>query len=87
MTLGGVGLGFLALLGSMIVAALGVYLIWTPIRALHPGGIWALEYKAPLFWIGFASLSVAITAALYAGFRKRSGSPTWPWAPCSGGCC
>lgn len=71
LTLGGVALGFSALLGSTIVAALGVYLIWTLIRTLHPGGIWALEYEAPLFWMGFASLTVAITAALYVGFRKK----------------
>lgn len=71
LTFGGIGLGFLALLGSMVVAALGVYLLWTPIHALHPGGIWALQYKALLIWTGFAGLSVAITAALYAGFRKK----------------
>ena len=71
LTLGGVGLGFLALLGSMIVAALGVYLLWALIHALHPGGIWALQYKALLIWTGFAGLSVAITAALYVGFRKK----------------
>ena len=71
LTLGGVGLGFLALLGNMIVAALGVYLLWAPIHALHPGGIWALQYKALLFWTGFAGLSVAITATLYVGFRKK----------------
>jgi Peptidase family M28 len=71
LTLGGVALGFLALLGSMIVAALGAYLIWSLIRTLHPGGIWALEYEASLFWMGFASLTVAITAALYAGFSKK----------------
>jgi hypothetical protein len=71
LTLGGVGLGFLALPGSMIVAALGVYLLWALIHAFHPGGIWALQYKALLFWTGFAGLSVAITAALYAGFRKK----------------
>jgi MFS family permease len=71
LTLGGVTLGFLALLGSIIIAALGTYLIWTLIRTLHPGGIWALEYEAPLFWMGFASLTVAITAALYVGFSKK----------------
>src|SRR5918912_410793 len=68
---GGIALGSFALLASVIVAALGVYLLWTLIRALHPGGIWALQYRAPLFWIGFASLTVAITAALYVGFRKK----------------
>jgi Peptidase family M28 len=71
LTLGGIAVGFLALLGSTIVATLGAHLIWTLIRALHPGGIWALEYEAPLFWMSFASLSVAITAALYVGFSNR----------------
>ena len=71
LTLGGIVVGLLALLGSTIVAALGAYLIWTPIRTLHPGGIWALEYEAPLFWMGFASLTVAIPAALYVGFSKK----------------
>ena len=55
----------------MVVAALGTYLIWTLIRTLHPVGITALEYKAPLFWIGFASLTIAVTAMLYVGFRKK----------------
>jgi hypothetical protein len=71
LTLGGVALGFLAMLGSTIVAALCAYLVWTLILTLHPGGIWALEYEAHLFWVGFASLSVAITAALYVGFSKK----------------
>jgi hypothetical protein len=71
LTPGGIILGFLALPGSMIVAALGVYLAWALIHTLHPGGIWALQYKALLFWTGFAGLSVAITAALYTGFRRK----------------
>lgn len=71
LTLGGVAFGFLALLGSMIAAALVAYLLWTLILTLHPGGIWALEYESSLFWTGFAGLSVAITAALYAGLRER----------------
>ncbi|MGH3144372.1 MAG: M20/M25/M40 family metallo-hydrolase, partial [Rubrobacter sp.] len=71
LTLGGVGLGFLALLASMIVAALGVYLLWALIHALHPGGIWALQYEALLFWTGFAGLAVAITATLYVGLRTK----------------
>ena len=71
LTPGGIILGFLALPGGMIVAALGVYLVWALIHTLHPGGIWALQYKALPFWTGFAGLSVAITAALYTGFRKK----------------
>jgi hypothetical protein len=49
LTLGGIAVGILALLGSTIVAALGAYLIWNLILTLHPGGIWALEYEASLF--------------------------------------
>jgi hypothetical protein len=71
-SLGGIAFGFLALLGSMIVAALGVYLVWALIRILYPAeNMWALQYKAPLYWIGFASLSVAMTATLYVGFSKK----------------
>ena len=69
---GGIALGFFALLGSIIVAALSVYASWALIGVLYPGeNIWALQYKAPLFWIGFASLTVAISAALYVNFSKR----------------
>jgi MFS family permease len=71
LTLGGVALGFLALPAIMAVAALVAYLAWNLILTLHPGGIWALEYKATFFWIGFAGLSVAIAAALYAGTSKK----------------
>jgi MFS family permease len=72
LTLGGIVLGFLALLGSIIGVALASYLLWALIRIRHPGEhVGALEYQAPLFWIGFASLAVAITAALYVGFRKK----------------
>jgi hypothetical protein len=72
LTLDGIVLGFLALLVSMIVAALGVYLSWTLIRILYPDeNIWALQYNAPLYWFGFAGLTVAIISALYVGFRQR----------------
>ncbi len=71
LTPGGIALGFLVLPVSMGIAALGAYLVWTLILTLHPGGTWALEYKPTLFWIGFAGLSVSITAALYAGFGKK----------------
>src|SRR5918994_980550 len=79
---GGIALGFLALLASMIAAALGVYIVWALIRIPYPGeNVWALQYKAPLFWFGFAGLAVAITAALYGGFRtKIPGSNPGPGA-------
>jgi Peptidase family M28 len=72
LSLGGIALGFLALPGSMIAAALGVYLVWALLRILYPAeNVWALQYRAPLFWFGFAGLAVAITAALYVGFSKK----------------
>src|SRR5919199_540 len=72
LSLGGIALGFLALLGSMMVATLGVYLVWALLRVLYPAeNVWALQYKAPLFWFGFAGLTVGITAALYVGFSKK----------------
>ena len=67
-TRGGVALGFLALLLTMISAAVVVLLLWSLIRARYPGNaIWALQYDAYLYWIGFASLTVAITAERTAG--------------------
>lgn len=71
LSLGGVALGSLALVGSTMAAALGAYLIWTLIHVLHPGGVEALQYRAPLFWMGFAGLAVALAAALYVGFGKK----------------
>ena len=71
LTLGGVAVGFLALLGTMLAVPLAVALLWALLRARYPGSaIWALEYAAELFWGGFASLTVAATAALYNGFRR-----------------
>ncbi|MDQ5850503.1 MAG: M20/M25/M40 family metallo-hydrolase, partial [Chloroflexota bacterium] len=72
LTIGGVAFGFVALLLTMVVTALVVYPLWTLIRALHPGdNLWALQYQAHLFWAGFACLAIAVTAALYNGFRRR----------------
>ena len=55
----------------MAAAALVAQLTWTVILALHPGGIWALEYRPAIIWIGLASLTVAVTATLYAALRNR----------------
>ncbi len=68
---GGLGLGFVVLPVAMAAAALVAHLSWTVILALHPGGIWALEYRPAIIWIGMASLTVAITATLYAALRNR----------------
>ena len=67
----GLGLGFIALPVAMAAAALVAHLSWTAILALHPGGIWALEYRPAIIWIAMASLTVAITATLYAALRNR----------------
>ncbi len=68
---GGLGVGFVVLPVAMAAAALVAHLSWTVILALHPGGIWALEYRPAIIWIGMASLTVAITATLYAALRNR----------------
>lgn len=68
---GGVALGFVALPVAMAAAGLIAQLIWTVILAIHPGGIWALEYRAGIFWIGLAGLAVAVAAAVYAAVRNR----------------
>ena len=70
---GGLGLGFVVLPVAMAAAALVAHLTWTVILALHPDGIWALEYRPAIIWIGLASLTVAVTATLYAALRNRIG--------------
>ena len=68
---GRIGLGFVALPVAMAAAALLAHLTWTLILTLHPGGVWALEYRPPIIWIALASLTVAVTATLYAAVRNR----------------
>ena len=68
---GGLALGFVVLPAAMAAAALVAHLSWTVILAIHPGGIWALEYRPAIIWIGMASLTVAITATVYAALRNR----------------
>ena len=69
--LSGLGLGFAVLPVAMAAAAAAAQLTWTVILALHPGGVLALEYRPAIIWIGFASLTVAVTATLYAALRNR----------------
>ena len=71
---GGLGLGFVVLPVAVAAAALVAHLSWTVILALHPDGIWALEYRPAIIWIGMASLTVAVTATLYAALRNRIGT-------------
>jgi hypothetical protein len=68
---GGLGLGIVLLPVAMAAAALVAHLTWSLILALHPGGVWALEYRPAVIWLGLASLTVAVTATLYAALRNR----------------
>jgi hypothetical protein len=72
--LGGLSLGFVLLPVAVAAAALVAHLAWTVILALHPDGVWALEYRPTIIWIGIASLTVAVTATLYAAVRNRIGA-------------
>jgi hypothetical protein len=71
--LGGLGLGFALLPVAMAAAALVAHLAWKLILTLHPGGVWALEYRPAIIWIGLASLTVAVTAGLYPVVRRGIG--------------
>jgi hypothetical protein len=72
LTLAGFGLGFLGLLVATICAALTAYVLWILIRILNPtGDLWGLQYRAALHWLGLASVTVAVTTALYVTFSRR----------------
>ena len=72
LTLGGIGLGFLALLAAAICTALGSYLLWILLRTLNPtGDVWALQYHAARHWLGLASLTVAVMSGLYVALSRR----------------
>ena len=66
-------LGFVVLGVAVAAAALAAQLAWMLILALHPDGVWALEYRPPIMFIGLASLSVAVTATIYSALRNRIG--------------
>jgi hypothetical protein len=68
---GGLALGFVVLPVAIGAAALVAHLTWTVILAVHPDGVWALEYRPAIIWIGLAALTVAVTATLYAALRER----------------
>ena len=69
--LGGLGLGFIVLPVAVAAAALVAHFTWTLMVALHPGGVWALEYRPAIIWIGLAGLTVAVTVTIYAAVRNR----------------
>jgi Peptidase family M28 len=72
----GVVYGFLIFLLGMVSAVVSVTLLWWAARALHEGyGAFVLGdiYNSGPYMLGFAALSAAVAAALYAFFRKRIG--------------
>jgi hypothetical protein len=69
--LGRLGLGLVALPVAMVAAAVVAQPSWTVLLALHPDGLWALEYRPAVIWIACASLAIAVTAGLYGAVRNR----------------
>lgn len=70
----GVALGFVALLASMITASLVGMLVWYAIQKLGDGpGLkpFGETYQGNLYLLGFVSLALAITSAIYVLFRKK----------------
>ena len=76
LTARGIVFGWLALLVCAVASAALVWLSWWAVRRLHPGYAatpWGEPYNAGLYAAAFVALAVAITAALYNWFRKRTG--------------
>ena len=72
LSFGGAAVGFLTLAATMIVAALVAYLAWTALLGLRPAlDATAFEHRDRFFWSGVASVSLALTAALYVAVRKH----------------
>lgn len=87
LTLRGIIFGWLALLISMVAASALVWVSWAAIRSLHAGYKsvpWGEPHNGGLYAVGFVALTVAVTAALYNWFRKKTsvynlsaGALTW----------
>lgn len=75
LTFKGIIFGFMALLVSVIAAAILVALVWKLVQSLY-GGIdflpWGEAYNDELFMIAFVVLTIGITTALYNWFRERT---------------
>lgn len=75
LTFGGVGLGFLAFLLSLIASFGSAKLIWSlifRIRYVNEARPQGETYHSELYLLGFTILTVAITAALFQMFRKKA---------------
>lgn len=75
LTLTGVALGFLFLLLAMLTAPLIVGIAWVVISTIHPDYRAMLQghtYDTSVYLVAFVLLTLAITTALYALFRKKA---------------
>jgi hypothetical protein len=75
LTLTGVALGFLFLLLAMLIAPLVVGVAWVVISTIHPDYRAMLQghtYDTGVYLIAFFFLTMGITTALYALFRKKA---------------
>ena len=75
LTLTSVALGFLFLLLAMLIAPIVVGVAWVVISTIHPDYRAMLQghtYDTGVYLIAFVLLTVAITSALYALFRKKA---------------
>lgn len=72
LSLKGIGQGFLAFLAALVGGPGFVTLLWFGIRAVaNPPMIYGDTYNSPVFFLSFALLIVAITAALYNLFQRK----------------
>ena len=75
LTLTGVALGFLFLLLAMLTAPIVVGVAWVVISTIHPDYRAMLQghtYDTGVYLIAFVLLTIGITSALYALFRKKA---------------
>lgn len=73
LTIWGVALGFIALFISIIASVVVVSAVWWLIRMVHPAYRTILQgdvYNSSTYMIAFVVLSIALTSALYAVFRR-----------------
>jgi hypothetical protein len=74
--LGGLALGFLVFLLSLIVASVIISLLWYGVLTIHSGYRWIPQgdtYNSHYYLISFVALTVAITSALFALCGRRIG--------------
>ena len=68
-----IGVGFVALIASMIIPSLVAWLLWIAIWKIRSGPS-AEATQSRLLFLGFVALAVAITLAVYAFVSKRARS-------------